>query len=268
LPEFAVGPSGTINVPFAGNIPAAGRTLQQIEREIVSRLTGRANRPQALVRLVRNATATVTVVGDVTSSTRMPLTPRGERILDALAAAGGTRQPVDKITIQMTRGQQTYRMALQDVIDDPRNNVTLRVDDVVTALYRPFSFTVLGATGRNDEIPFEGTGISFAQALGRVGGLQDGRAAAKGVFIFRWEDPATPGVNSSQGRGPDGTVPVIYRFDLRDPAALFAVQSFRMRDHDIVYVANSPIAEFQRFVGLIASTVLPAAAVENSISNN
>src|SRR4030095_5684474 len=43
LPEASVGPSGTITVPFAGQIPAAGRTLRQIEQDIVARLQGRAH---------------------------------------------------------------------------------------------------------------------------------------------------------------------------------------------------------------------------------
>lgn len=60
LPELLVGPEGTISVPFAGAVPARGRTLREIEEEIVRRLRGRANAPQAQVRLSRNVTSTVT----------------------------------------------------------------------------------------------------------------------------------------------------------------------------------------------------------------
>ncbi len=103
LPEFLVGPSGSISVPFAGVVNVSGRTLPQIEREIVARLRGKAHLPQVIARLVRNATANVIVVGDVNNSTRVPLTPKGETLLDALAAAGGTRQPVEKMTVQISR---------------------------------------------------------------------------------------------------------------------------------------------------------------------
>jgi polysaccharide export outer membrane protein len=60
---------------------------------------------------------------------------------------------------------------------------------VVTALFQPYSFTALGATGANAEIAFEATGITLAQALGRAGGLQDQRADVRGAFLFRLEDP-------------------------------------------------------------------------------
>lgn len=253
LPELLVGPDGTITVPFAGRVPASGRTLGQIQETIVSRLRGKANAPQALVRLVRNATAMVTVIGDVGQATRLPLTPAGERLLDVLAAVGGVKQSVNLVTIQVSRGGANYRMVLSDIIEESENNVILAKDDVVTALYQPYSFTVLGASGRNDEIRFEAFGITLSQALGRIGGLQDGRANPRGVFLFRWEDPETPG---------GARKPVIYSFDLKDPAVYFLAQQFRISDRDMIYITNSPVAELQRFVGIISQTILPISAAK------
>lgn len=250
LPETLVGPDGTISVPFAGAISARGMTLRNIEIEIVRRLRGKANAPQALVRLVRNATATVTVVGEVNQSARLPLTPRGERLLDVLAQAGGVKPPVNLTTIQVTRGGRSYRMPLSAVIERNENNVIVAKDDIITALFQPYSFTVLGAAGRNDEIRFEAFGITLSQALGRIGGLQDGRANPRGVFLFRWQDRSAP------SRLAD---PVIYSFDLKDPSVYFTAQQFRMEDGDLIYITNSPVAELQRFVGIISQTILPAA---------
>lgn len=263
LPEQMVGSDGRIAVPFAGSIQAAGLTTQQIGAEIVRRLSGKAHLPQVMVRISRNATALATVVGDVAQSTRLPLTVKGERLLDAIAAAGGVRQPVDKITIQMTRGERVERMPLAKVIADPRQNVMLTAGDVVTALFQPLSFTVLGATGRNEELPMEAQGITLAQALGRIGGLQDQRADARGLFIFRLEDPVALGLQSDTSipRTPDGKIAVIYRIDLKNPASFFAAQSFPMRDKDVVYVSNAPLADVQKFVGIITSTLFPIATL-------
>ena len=270
LPPLQVGPSGKISVPFAGLVPAAGLTLQQIEREIVSRLARKANQPQAIVRLAQNVTTMATVIGEVGSATRFSLTPKGERLLDALAAAGGTRQPANKITIQITRGGVVRSMPLRDVIRDPRQNISLKTDDVVTALFQPFSFTVLGATGRNAEIEFEETGLTLAQAMGRIGGLQDARADPKGVFIFRWEDPVylQDILSSRSTADSSGRVPVIYRIDMRSPATYFAAQNFEMRDKDVVFVTNSPFAEFQRFMSILSSTILPVATVDTILKSN
>ena len=252
LPELLVGPEGTITVPFAGAVSARGRSLAEIERDIVAHLRGRANAPQVQVRLLRNVTATVTLVGEFAQSARFPLTPRGERLLDALAAVGGVKPPVNLTTIQVTREGRSYRMPLSQIIERGENNILLAKDDVVTALFQPYSFIVLGAAGRNDEIRFEAFGITLSQALGRIGGLQDGRANPRGVFLFRWRDRSDPAKLRD---------PVIYSFDLKDPAVYFLAQQFRMEDGDFVYIANSPVAELQRFVGIVSQAILPAATV-------
>lgn len=267
LPEFLVGPSGTITVPFSGDIQAAGRTLPQIEKSIVSRLSGKAHQPQAIVRLVSNATANVTVIGEVAQSRRIALTPKGERLLDAIAAAGGTKQSTDKMTIQISRDGNIFAMPLDKIIKQPKDNIILKTDDVITAIYQPYSFTILGASGRNEEIKLEATGVSLAQAMGRVGGLQDGRADPKGVFLFRWEMPQyVPDGMQTGVKRMDGRIPVIYQIDMKDPGTYFTMQNFPMVDGDIIFVANSSVSEIQRFAGIIASTVLPLATLENSIA--
>lgn len=261
MPEQMVDSDGRITIPFAGSIQAAGRTPQEISRDIAARLAGKAHQPQAIVRLLRNAAANVTVVGDVVASSRVPLTAKGERVLDVLAGAGGVKQPVNKTSIRITRGTQTSAMPLEAVIRDPRQNVILQPDDVMTVLFQPFSFVALGATGRNEEVPIEATGVTLAQALGRVSGLQDGRADVKGVFLFRLESPDAlpPERRDITKITPDGRIPVIYRINMKDPATFFIAQNFPIRDKDLLYVSNAPLADFQKFVNVIYSTVLPVA---------
>lgn len=264
LPEQMVASNGTINVPFAGAVPVAGKSPQQIEAEIARRLAGKANQPQVLVRVIRNATQNVTVVGEVAQSLRMPLTAKGERLLDALAAAGGVRQPVGKVTIQLSRAGQVLAMPLERIIQDPEQNIRLQPGDVVTALFQPLSFTVLGATGKNEEINFEAQGISLAQALARAGGLQDARADAQGVFVFRFED--SPALDERLRAGPttpDGRVPVVYRLDMKNPVAFLVAQNFPMKNKDVVYVANAPSAELQKFLNILTSSLFTATNLVN-----
>lgn len=268
LPEQMVDSDGQIAVPFVGRVQADGKTPQQIAGVINARLKGLAHQPQTIVRLVRNAAANVTVVGDVAGSARVPLTSRGERVLDVLAAAGGARQPVNKTTIQITRGSKVASLPLATVIQNPLQNVRLQPDDVVTVLFQPYSFTALGATGRNDEIPFEATGLTLAQALGRVAGLQDGRANVKGAFIFRLEDPSAvdPAMRATANVTEDGKVPVIYRINMNDPSTFFVAQTFPIRNRDVIYVSNAPLADIQKFLSVVFSTLLPAATTAAVIS--
>jgi polysaccharide export outer membrane protein len=266
LPEQPIDDAGFIYVPFAGRVPAAGRTLQAIELDIVARLAGKANQPEVLVRLTRNLSSNATVVGEVNTSTRVPLVPGNERLLDALAAAAGVRQPVNKMTIQVTRANNVYSLPLETIIRDPAQNVPLQPGDVVTALFQPYSFTALGATGKNDEINFETQGITLAQALARSGGLIDARSNVRGVFIFRFAPkseldwPHQPVVTM-----PDGRVPAVFRIDLSDPRSFFLIQSFWIENGDIVYVSNAPVTEVQKFLNVLFGVAYPALAIKQVV---
>jgi polysaccharide export outer membrane protein len=268
FPEQTVDAAGTIGVPFAGRIQVAGKTLSEIEADIAAALRGKANQPQVMVRLMRNASSNVTVVGEVTNSLRMPLSPRKERLLDALAAAGGVRQPISKMTVQVTRGDKVIAQALESVIRDPRQNVILAPGDVITAVHQPLSFTVLGATGRNEEVGFEAKGISLTQALARAGGLQDSRADAQGVFVFRLEPSnALDWPRKPVRMTPENMVPVIYTVDLKNPANFFVAQNFAVRDKDLIFVSNAPAAELQKFLNLVMSIAYPVITANQLFSN-
>lgn len=258
LPDQMVSHQGNIRIPFVGAISVLGKTQADIEWLITEKLKHKANQPQVMVRLKSNNSSNVTVVGEVTSSKLIPLSSKGERLLDALALSGGVRQPVNKITVQLTRDQQVASMPLEDIIRDPRQNVTLQTGDVVTALHAPLSLTVLGATGKNEELNFEVQGISLVQALARAGGLQDNRADKQGVFLFRFEDVSVASaLGLTQTANAEGKVPVVYRLDMSDPAVFFHAQNFRMQDKDVLYVSNASAAELQKFLNVLLSAFYP-----------
>ena len=263
LPDQPVDDEGFITVPFAGRIHASGKNLQQINEEIVRRLKGKANQPEAIVRMIRNNSSNATIVGEVNLSTRVQLIPGNERLLDAVAAAGGVRQPVDKTTIQVTRDNSVYSLPLETIIRDPNQNVRLLPGDVITALFQPYSFTALGATGKNEEVNFETQGITLAQALARSGGLIDSRSNARGVFIFRLvQKSALTWPHEPVMTTPDGMVPVVFRVDLSDPKSFFLMQSFPMENRDVLYVSNAPITELQKFLNILFEFAYPIIAIK------
>jgi polysaccharide export outer membrane protein len=264
VPAQAIDAEGFVTVPFAGRLKAGGLTPHELSSAIVERLKGKAHRPEALVRVVRKESSAVTVVGEVQQSVRLPLVSGNERLLDAVAAAGGSRQPAHRSVLQVTRNNSFHAMPLDQVIRDPRQNVRLQPGDVVTLIYQPQTLTVLGATGKQDEIPFEAQGINLGQALARAGGLLDNRAAVQGLFVFRFEAPdALEWPKPVTATAPDGRVPVVYQLDLRDPRGFFLMQGFRMQDKDVVYVSNAPASELQKFLNIVFSAVFPVVNLIN-----
>lgn len=263
LPPQMVMEDGNITMPFVGRVLVRGRAAHDIEADIAKRLQGQANQPQVVVRVMQNTSTNVTVIGDVAKSTQMPLTPKGERLLDALAVAGGVTQPVTRMSVQLSRAVQTAVMPLDVVIRDPAQNIPLLPGDVITALFQPQTFSVLGAVGKSQEIPFEAQGISLAQALARSGGLDDNKADARGVFVFRFEDATLLGGHAQSAPDVRGKVPVIYQVNLRDPASFFVTQNFPVQDRDVIYVANAPAAELEKFLRMVGQVLAPAVNMVN-----
>ncbi|MGC8703133.1 MAG: polysaccharide biosynthesis/export family protein [Thiomonas sp.] len=263
LPEQIVGNSGTVAVPFAGKIDVNGKTLSEIEAEITNRLRGKANHPQVIVRLARNNTQNITVVGNVQHSMEVPMMPGGVRLLRAIALAGGVTKPVEKTTIQISRGGRNMTLPLEAILRNPKDNIALQAGDVVTALYQPLSFTALGAIGRNGEVDFEANGISLAQALARIGGLDDNRSNPAGVFLFRMVPPDALPWPQKPTTLVDGKVPTIFQFDLRDPATFFVAQSFPVENKDLIYVSDAPAADLQKVLNVVGSIVYPFQTLQS-----
>ena len=72
LPNQPIDARGMLSVPYAGLVPAAGKTPAQVEQEIVDRIKNRAIEPQAVVTLVTQNTSLITVIGEVNSATTFP----------------------------------------------------------------------------------------------------------------------------------------------------------------------------------------------------
>ena len=70
--------------------------------------------------------------------------------------------------------------------------------------------------------------------------------------------------------GPGGTSPVVYRLDLSDASGYFFAQRFPVDDKDIIYVANAPLNELQKFFTLLntlTGPVITGIVVQGSVTN-
>lgn len=260
IPDQMVGRDGSVTVPYAGRIQVAGRNQQEVESAIIERLRGKAIEPQVVVNVTRNITNAVTVTGEVSNGSRVPLTLGGDRIMDVIAAAGGYRSPVHETFVTLTRGNRTARAPIQALLVNPREDIYLRAGDILTVERTPQTFTVMGATGANAVVPFDARGITLEEAIGRAGGLTDSRADPDGVFILRYE-PASLAHEYPQVTPrllALGLVPVAYHLNLREPAALFAARRFPIRDKDILYVSNAPFSDISKLMQLVGTVGQPA----------
>ena len=253
LPVQVVGQSGDISVPFAGRIPAAGLTPAQVEREILGAIRGRTINPQVLVTVTENGSAFITVGGDVNHPGRLPLSISGTRLLDAIAVAGGASAQTSDIAVQLTRDGVTRRVRLDTLVKEPSENIYLRTGDLIYLVKEPQTAVILGATEKNEQVAFIKANMSLAEVVGNGGGLSDMRADPFGVFVFRYEPAAVVRSLGPETVEPDPSdlVPVVYQINLKSPQGYFVAQSFSIRDHDLVYVANTETVQLAKMANLV-----------------
>jgi polysaccharide biosynthesis/export protein len=271
IPDQVVTPDGAISVPFAGRIAVAGRTPLQVQDEIQQRLADKAIEPQAIVTVTKSITNTATVSGEVVSGARVPLSVGGDHLLDVIAAAGGAKAPVYNTFVRLSRGGVTVTISLAKLVSNPGENIYAWPGDVLTLVQVPQTFSVFGATTENTEVPFGAEKLTLAQALAKAGGLQDLRADPRGIFLFRFEPASVVGALNAPAlaTGPDGTSPVVYRLNLREVQNYFYAERFPMEDRDVIYVANAPLTELQKFftlVNTITGPVISGVVVSRSVN--
>ena len=263
IPNQVVQQDGTITIPYAGQIAVVGKTTPQVEQEIVEKLTGKAIEPQAIVSLTVPIASNITLSGEGVRGARIPLSTKGDRLLDVIAEDGGITVPAAETFLELTRGRKTVRVPFQTLLNSPRENIFARPGDTLTVVRYPLSFTAIGATNANSNIPFTALGISLEEAIAKAAGFVDNRADPEGVFVFRYEPIAVarsfPGITPAQAAL--NLVPVVYLINLRDPGSLLLARKFSMHDKDIVYISNSPINDLQKVLQLVSTVSSPLVSV-------
>ena len=252
LPSQMVAADGTITVPYVEKVEAAGRTPAEVKATIEAAIKDKAIEPQVIVTVTKPASTLVTVVGDVASPGRFPLSLGGDRLLDVIAASGGSKAPAYDTFVRLTRGRQSVTESLVSIVQNPAQNVYLAPGDEVFVFTDPQTYAVFGAVLQSGSFPFGTDRLTLAQAVGRAGGLNDNRANPTGVFLFRSETPEVytylhPVVRVS----PQRDTRVVYKFNLDNPDGYFAAQRFTMRDDDIVYVANAASTSLQKLFSIV-----------------
>jgi polysaccharide export outer membrane protein len=250
---LSVDRNGTITVPFAAPVLVQGKTSTEAATAIRSALRGRLVNPQVVVSVTSNLTNTVTVIGEVRNVGRYPLLVGGDRLLDLLAAAGGSTRPAADVVVTVVRDEKAVSTTLSALLAEPSENVRLAPGDQVRVAYRPRKFSTFGAFTRSAQIPIEDDTVSLAGAISRMGGLDTNAAQASSVLVFRLERPEVArelGLSAPEGQA---SVPVIYRLNLREPSGFFVAGAFQIQADDLIYAPRAETAELRKFFELVSA---------------
>jgi polysaccharide biosynthesis/export protein len=266
LPEQVVGADGGITVPFAGRVYVAGRTIPQVEHTIQNLLADHVIEPQVIVTIGKDISSDVSVFGEVVNGARIPLSDRGDHLLDVIASAGGAKAPLYDTYVRIERDGEVATIPMDRMTAEPQENIFVWPGDVITLIRNPRTFSVFGATTNNPVIPIDAEQMNLAQALAKAGGLQDSRADPAGVFLFRFEPPSlvkelgAPEIEATR----NGLSPVLYHLNLHEIAGYFLAEQFPIQNNDVIYVANASLTDLQKLftlIGTITGPVITGAVV-------
>ena len=252
LPAVVVDGRGRISLPYAGEIAVLDQTPLEVQQRIVANLATRAIQPQALVTIVKNESNVVVVNGEISKPGRYPLSLKGDRLLDVLADAGGAKMPANETYVTFIRGSMRGSQLLKDVIENETENVWVRAGDQIYLTHEPKRFSVFGAVAKPGVYPFGYNQVNLLEGVAVAGGLLDERADGTGLFVFRYELPQLVAAIVPKVSAPPGAaIPVVYRVNLREPAAYFYARAMMLQDKDVLYVSNARAVEIGKVIALL-----------------
>lgn len=272
LPNQAVDDRGNISVPYAGTLRVKGRTAIEVQQAIINALKDSALKPQVVVSLVDQRASSYTMLGEVHGPGRFAVSASGERLLDAIARAGGLSGQGNESWVMLERDGRRALAPFGAIVDVPANNIYVRAHDTIYIFREPQTFLAFGAVGtgggagavtistgsgsRGGQFPFDAWRITLSEALAKTNGINDSTANPSSVFLYRGETRHVAellGVDVSKFDGP--VIPIIYNIDLRNPAGYFLASKFEMRNKDVIYVSNASSIESAKVMAFIRSVV-------------
>jgi polysaccharide biosynthesis/export protein len=249
---FRIQADGTITYAYAANVLAVGKTIKQLHKILVAKLSQVIEKPQLDLKVVGFKSQRAYVTGEVKAPGVFPISEIPLTLIDALNQAGGLSERADWRTVNFTRNNKTEIIRIDDFYTkgDISQNRLLKHGDIIhvnrTDNQKVF---VLGDVAKAGSIEINRYGLSLAEALSDVGGLNEQTANANGVFVLR-----------KRQDNEEGVIADVYQLYAQNVVALVLADQFKLQPRDIIYVTTAPIARWNRLISQLVPTV---QALEN-----
>jgi polysaccharide export outer membrane protein len=136
---YTISESGKLNLPYIGELSAAGYSRSQLEKRIEQAYMSAQIYTRPTVTIIVDTATTgnrvVTVTGEVRGPGPVPYR-EGIRLLDAIASAGGFTDFGSPTNVIVMRGNSKAEYNLRKVSSDPKQNAALKPDDTIIVRQR------------------------------------------------------------------------------------------------------------------------------------
>lgn len=186
--EVLVRPDGWVTFPLIGNIRAAGKTVDRLQREIAKRLRKYFSDPVVTVSVLKVVGNKVYVIGEVKTPGEY-IVGHYVDVMQALALAGGLTPTAAENQIKIVRKERGLDIVFYFDYEavkqgrDLEQNITLKPGDKVLVLKAVNKIYVIGQVESAGEYQIE-RDVDILQALALAGGLTP-YALQKKIKILR-----------------------------------------------------------------------------------
>lgn len=255
LPPTRIDDQGDIAIPYAGTLHVAGLTTGQIEAAIRNALRRLSQNPQVIVTLGETITNSIIIGGEVAKPGRLVLHTNRESLSDVIALAGGYRGNSKDLMARIMRGTSNVDVRVNDMVENPALDVRMRPGDRLMLVDDPRTYSILGASGRVEQVPFRRSSVSLAEAVATAGGTNPNLGDPAAIFLFRYAKDA-------EGK----EVPMVYHLNMMQTGSYFLSQKFVMQDNDVLYFGNAAANQPSKLVQLISQLFSPVLTVTSAVS--
>jgi len=255
LPPTRVDDDGDITIPYAGKMRVKGLTTGEIQASIRNALVGLSQNPQVIVTLNQAITNSIIIGGEVSRPGRLVLQTNRESLSDVIALAGGYRGNSKDLMVRIVRGEVSADVRINDMVADPTLDIPIRPGDRLMLVDDPRTYSILGASGRVEQVPFRRSSVSLAEAIATAGGANPNLGDPAAIFLFRY-------VRDAEGR----EIPKVYHVNMMKVGAYFIAQKFVMQDNDVLYFGNAAANQPSKLVQLISQLFSPILTVTSAVS--
>ncbi|MFC5481033.1 polysaccharide biosynthesis/export family protein [Massilia suwonensis] len=245
-PGFVVDHQGRIQFPFAGLLPVEGLTEDAARALLTQKLARYIANPNITLRVQAYRSKRVYIDGEVKQPGLQAINDIPMTLVEALNRAGGLLPTADQSRIALERGDARYSINLRDLVQKGINpgNIMLAPGDVVRVHSRDESKVfVSGEVVQPKALTMHNGRLTLNEALGETGGISPLSGDARQIYVVR--------------KTPERTR--VFQLDARLTGSLAMAESFELRPKDVVYVAASPLANWNRHLSLLFPGALTSA---------
>ncbi|WP_026879016.1 polysaccharide biosynthesis/export family protein [Ignatzschineria larvae DSM 13226] len=248
---------GIISLPYVGMVNLKGLTVMQAEAKVRDQLKRYVSDPQVFINITGDLGGSILVAGDVNKPGRYSTLEGPLTLLDAVNLAGGPKLEPYLVDVVVRNGQQVHRYNYEDLLNGMNHPIAANTEVVVERARK--RFTAMGAVQNPGLHDLPSKSPTLLDVLGTIGGLNEQKANATGIFIFRLSDGMTfdPKTNVITAKEK----PIVFQLNMKDPTALFVAQQFLVQPEDAIYVTNAATYEFQKLISPIIQVLVLGNAV-------